>query len=987
MMKQTNVQDIYNLSPMQQGMLFHTLCAPKSGVYLQQFSWTLQGQIDASTLKQAWQQVVNRHPILRTAFYWENLEQPYQVVYDQVDLPWDEQDWCQLSQQSQREQLETFLKVDQERGFNLSEAPLIRLAWIRLSEDTSRMVWSYHHLLLDGWSLSLVFKEVLSFYEALCQNQALNLKPPRPYRDYITWLQQQDLSQAEAFWRRSLEGIDAPTSIRMHQFSDRLDNEQETYTKQQIQLSESTTSMLKSLVQQHQLTLNTLTQGAWALLLSYYSGENDVIFGVTSTGRPVDIKGVESMVGLFISTLPVRVKVHSQDTLLAWLKKLQAQQLEMRRYEYSPLVQIQGWSEFPKNTSLFDSIVVFANTPVDKSLQEKDSSVKLLDVNIFEKTNYPLTLGISPGSELSLEILYERSQYSDATIKSILEHYKTLLENIAFNSEKHLANLSILTPQEQQKLLLEWNKTEVKYVKDRCIHTLFEVQAEASPNAIAVIFEGEQLTYRELNTRANQLAHYLRSRGVKPEVLVGIYTEKSLELIVGVLGVLKAGGTYVPLDPNYSQERLNFVLEDTQTSILLTQQPLIGLLPNHQAEIICLDADWPQISQNSEDNLLSEVTPGNLAYVIYTSGSTGKPKGVMLTHNSLTNAYLAWEEAYGLGPEVSCHLQMASFSFDVFAGDLVRSLCSGGTLVLCPRERLLEADKLYQLMCQTQVDCAEFVPAVLRNLIQYLEESGQCLDFMQLLICGSDSWYGAEYQKFQKFCGAKTRLINSFGLTEATIDSSYFEAAVETLSVEKLVPIGQPFANTQLYILNSFLQPVPIGMPGELYIGGSGVARGYWNRPELTAERFIPNPFSTEPGNCLYKTGDHACWLSDGNIELLGRIDHQVKIRGFRIEPGEIEAVIQQNLWVREVVVQAREEHPGNKQLVAYIVLDPQTETAEIRDSGDELASQVTTQLRAFLKEKLPDYMRPSHFIVLDALPLLPNGKVDRRRLPEADVV
>lgn len=986
-MESTNIQDIYDLSPVQQGMLFHTLCAPQSGVYLQQFSWTLKGNIDASNLEQAWRQVIDRHPILRTAFYWENLEKPYQVVYEQVKLPWEERDWRQLSQPLQKEHLETFLKVDQAQDFDLSKAPLMRFALMRLAEDTYQIIWSYHHLLLDGWSLPLIFKEVLSFYEALCQKQALHLKQPRPYRDYIDWLQHQNLSRAEAFWRRSLQGIAAPTSIRMAQVLSGLDNLPEDYTQQQIQLSESTTSALKTLAQQNQLTLNTLAQGAWALLLAYYSGESSVIFGSTSAGRPVDLEGVESMVGLFISTLPVRVKVNGQDTVLDWLKKLQAQQLEMRQYEYTPLVQIQAWSEFPRNTPLFESIIVFENTPTGKFSQEKNSHLQLLDASIFEKTNYPLTIGISPGLELSLEILYDRGRFHDAAIQEILKHFRTLLEGIAVNCEQRLEDLSILTPQERQQLLLDWNKTQAEYVKDQCIHKLFEVQAEATPNAIAVVCEGKQLTYRELNVRANQLAHHLRSLGVKPEVLIGICAEKSLELIVGVMGVLKSGGAYLPLDPNYSKERLGFVLEDTQASILLTQQQLIEMLPDHKAKIIYLDRDWEQISQESEDNLFNEATSANLAYGIYTSGSTGKPKGVMVEHGSLTNAYLAWEEAYQLSSEATCHLQMASFSFDVFVGDLVRSLCSGGKLVLCPHEQLLEADKLYQLMRQTHVDCAEFVPAVLRNLIQYLEESGQSLDFMRLIICGSDSWYGTEYMKFQHFCGTKTRLINSFGLTEATIDSSYFEAAAVNLSVEQQMPIGRPFANTQLYILNPSLQPVPIGAPGELYIGGAGVVRGYWNRPELTAEKFIPNLFSAESGDRLYKTGDQACWLPDGNIELLGRIDYQVKIRGFRIEPGEIEAIIQQNPLVQEVVVQAREDHQGNKQLVAYIVLNPQAETAEIHGLGDELASQVTTQLRAFLKEKLPDYMRPSHFILLDALPLLPNGKVDRRELPEANVV
>ncbi|HEY9830703.1 MAG TPA: amino acid adenylation domain-containing protein, partial [Stenomitos sp.] len=488
----------------------------------------------------------------------------------------------------------------------------------------------------------------------------------------------------------------------------------------------------------------------------------------------------------------------------------------------------------------------------------------------------------------------------------------------------------------------------------QCIHELFEAQVRLTPDAVAVVFEQQQLTYQQLNQQANQLAHYLRKLGVQPEVLVGICMERSLEMVVGLLGILKAGGAYLPLDPAYPQERLAFMLEDAQIPVLLTHQQLVEKLPKHQAQVVNLDADWEAIASECSNNPVSEVRANNLAYAIYTSGSTGKSKGVLIQHSSLVNAYFAWEEAYQLRSLASCHLQMANFSFDVFSGDLVRALCSGGKLVLCPREFLLEPASLYALMRQQQVDCAEFVPAVLRNLIQYLEKSQQKLDFMRILICGSDSWYVGEYKKFLKFCSPQTRLINSFGLTEATIDSTYFESPTVNLPVEQLVPIGRPFANTQLYILDSHLQPVPIGVPGELHIGGAGLARGYLNRPDLTAERFIPNPFSPKSSDRhtagygstlrLYKTGDLARWLPDGNVELLGRIDYQEKIRGYRIELGEIEATLSQHPAVRETIVQVREDSPGEKRLVAYVVPNSDYLASETSPVQTDLTTEQISQ-------------------------------------------
>ncbi|MBF1988706.1 MAG: amino acid adenylation domain-containing protein, partial [Fischerella thermalis M58_A2018_009] len=967
-----NIADFYPLSPMQQGILFHCLADPKSGVYFDQFSCTIEGNLNIAAFHRAWQQVLNRHSILRTCFLWEGLKEPVQVVHRQVKLPFVHQDWRHLSSVAQQEQIEAFLPSDRCQGFNLTVAPLMRLLLIQLTDHSYHFIWSSHHLLLDGWSVPLIFQEVLAFYKTFAQGQTLFLPSPRPYRDYIVWLQQQNLFEAETFWRQTLKGFTAPTKIGENQ------NNQQTstdnYKEQQLRLQASTTAALQSLAQKHQLTLNTLVQGAWALLLNRYSGEADVLFGVTVSGRPAALPKAESMVGLFINTLPFRVEVDPEAFLLPWLKQVQVQQVETRQYEYSPLVEIQGWSEVNRGLPLFESILVFENYPVDISLSEPGLDLAIKNFRSIEQTNYPLTLSVIPGRELLLTIAYnEGERFAAATIERMLGHLATLLNTMVANPQQRLKELSLLTAAEKQQLLVEWNSTKSDYPQDLCIHQLFEAQVERTPDAVAVVFADQQLTYGELNCRANQLAHELQKLGVGPEVLVGVCVERSLETVIAILAILKAGGAYIPLDPSYPPQRLALMLEDAKPLVLLTQARLVAELPPHTAKVILID------NNNNFSNIpvtlhnpISGAKPENLAYVIYTSGSTGRAKGVAIQHSNLVNAYFAWEETYHLRTDVTCHLQMASFSFDVFSGDLVRAVCSGGKLVLCPRDLLLSPQDLYNLMVKEKVDCAEFVPAVLRNLMQYLEESQQQLDFMRLLICGSDVWYTKEYQKFQKFCGSHTRLINSFGLTEATIDSSWFETTTQELVNDQLVPIGRPFANTELYIFDSNLQPVPIGVPGELYIGGYSLARGYLHRPDLTCEKFIPHPYSNEPGVRLYKTGDLARYLPSGDIEYIGRIDHQVKLRGFRIELGEIEAVISQHPAISASVVIVREDDTANKTLVAYITLHPD-QTLTI------------AELRRFLEAKLPNYMLPTAFVILEALPLTPNGKIDRRSLPAPD--
>jgi amino acid adenylation domain-containing protein len=711
-MSSKKIEAVYPLSPMQHGMLFHTLYEPESGVYFEQLSCTLDGSLNILAFQQAWQQVVERHPVLRTAFVWNKIEKPVQVVGRRVGLPWQQHDWRCLSAVDQQEKLEVFLQADRDQGFQLSKAPLIRVTLIQMDESVYQFIYSFHHLLLDGWSMSLVLKEVFVFYEAFCQGQDLHLKRSRPYQDYIAWLQQQDLSQAEAFWRLALKGFTAPTPLTVDRALGSLPSEGESYDEQQIQLSVGATAALQSLARQHQLTMNTLVQGAWAMLLSRYSGQEDVVFGATVSGRPADLAGIESMVGLFINTLPIRVQASPEAFLQDWLKQLQAQLVELRQYEYSSLVQVQGWSDVPRGLPLFESIVVFENYPVDASLQKQGGSLEIHNIRVFERTNYPLTLVVEPSAELSLKLSYDCRRFDAATISRMLRHLQTLLEGIVANPGQRLKNLPLLTQPERQQLLVEWNDTQVDYPKDVCIHQLFEAQVEQTPDAVAVVFEDEQLTYGELNSRANQVAHHLRSLGVGPDSLVGICVERSLEMVVGLFGILKAGAAYVPLDPGYPAERLAFMLKDTQVLVLLTQQQLVKKLPEHQARVVCLDTGSKAIAKESGKNPLSTVTPGHLAYVIYTSGSTGRPKGVAIEHHS-TVALLDWAKKVFTTEELAGVLASTSICFDLSVFELFVTLSCGGKVILAEN-----ALHLPTLPASKEVTLINTVPSVLAELLK-----------------------------------------------------------------------------------------------------------------------------------------------------------------------------------------------------------------------------------------------------------------------------
>jgi amino acid adenylation domain-containing protein len=967
-MNKKNIADIYPLTPMQQGMWFHSLAAPDSGVYVEQLSLTIEGHLDTAAFLHAWDQVIRRHPILRTAFVGEGLKEPVQAVYRQVTLPCTEDDWSHLTPSEQEAQLTAFLQSDRQHGFNLNRPPLMRLSLIRLGKAATQFTWTYHHLLLDGWSLPILLQEVMAFYEAERQGETLTLPPARPFRDYILWLKRQDTSKAEQFWRGTLDGFTAPTPLVV----DRPGNGETAVHFDEIDeaLTLQETAGLQALGRRHGLTLNTFVQAAWGLLLHRYSGEDDVLFGATVSGRPPDLPGAEMMIGLFINTLPVRVKIDPERPLLDLLHDVQAQQAELRQYEYSHLVQIQGWSAVPRGRPLFESILVFENYPIEETEPGEAGSLALRNIRSAEQTNFPLTVVAGVDEQVHLKIVYDCGLFDRQTAERMMGHLRTLLAGMITHPDKPIAALPLLTDKEYEQLL-NWGSGHVTdYPLDLCTHELFEALAQSQPEETAVVYGDIKLTYLELNQHANQLAHHLQKLAVGPEALVGICVERSLEAIIGLLGVLKAGGAYLPLDPSYPPDRLAFMIADSQPRVLLTvshlQSAILETLPivNRQTKIINLDTDWSTIATESAENPSTTTTASNLAYVIYTSGSTGKPKGVLLQHRGLFNFVNALIYEYGAARRGSRVLQFAPFSFDASVAEIFIALLSGAALYLPAQATIQSPDDLHRYLQENEISLATMPPSMLKLL------SSEDLPALGTVISAGEACTPDIVDRW----APGRQFFNGYGPTEVTVGPALYRAKPEMADTLTAVPIGRPIANTQMFLLDANQRSVPVGVPGEIHIGGLGLARGYLNRPSLTAEKFVPNRFQANRAARLYKTGDLARYLPDGNMEFLGRIDHQVKVRGYRIELGEIEAALREHTGVETAILMVREDSPGDQRLVAYVV-----------PVGEAMLE--TSALRRTLQEKLPAYMIPSAFVVMDSLPLTPNRKIDRKALPAPEGV
>ena len=941
------IEDVYPLSPGQQGMLAVVLLAgPGSEVYFDQSTLNLIGELDTAVWQRAWQRVQDRHPVLRTRFVWERQGEPLQVVHKQVELPWQELDWSAESEGDRKARLDPFLRQDRARGFDLSCPQLMRCALIRWDAETWKMVWSFHHLIVDGWSLSRMFGEAAACYAAFRESREPELEPPGRYRDYIDWLQRQDLDRAETFWRNALAGFDEPTPLPYDGTG--RGGESWSSASELAWIPPAESEALSALARRHQLTLNTLFQGAWGAFLARATGRDDVHYGCVVSGRPGEVEAIESMVGFFINVLPARVRV-GREAVSTALAALQRSQVEARDFEYCPLERIQEWSGLPRGSRQIETLLVFQNFPVDPLESASLAGLRVVNTGGGAANHYPAVLYVSPRADgLDLSLHFHESRIDAAAARQILTHLRTILAAFVARPESPMAELPLISEEERRELIARAAGPSTEPA-GLCIHTLFEAQAARTPNAPAVEAGGSVLSYRELEERAERLAGHLRSRGIGPESIVGLCVERSPEMVIGMLGVLKAGGIYLPLDPAYPQERRALMLEDSGARLVLTQESL------SRSD----DAD-PEAST-------AQPLPENGAYVIYTSGSTGRPKGVLVPHSALVSYVLAAAEDAEIGPGDRV-LQFASMSFDTSAEEIYPCLTRGATLVLRDDAMAGPPETFLREIERLRITVLDLPTAYWHELVAGMAEQGlEWPACVRLVILGGEQAQSARLDVWRERVGKRCRLLNTYGPTEATIVATRRDlSGPRDFPAE--VPIGRPVPGARVHIVSRGLELLPAGLEGELVIGGAGLARGYLGRPGLTAERFVPDPFADSPGERLYRTGDLARRLPTSELEFRGRADHQVKVRGFRVELGEIEAALRGLSCIRDAAVVLRDDGTGQSRIVAYVV-----------PLGEALA---IPELRAGLSERLPDYMLPAAFVTLDALPLTPSGKIDRQALP-----
>ncbi|MBX9256329.1 amino acid adenylation domain-containing protein [Desmonostoc muscorum CCALA 125] len=994
----------------QERVYFIQEVAPESSAYQAQATLRFRGQLNVTVLEKCLNEIVRRHEIFRTTFPAVN-GRLFQVIHPAELISLRVVDLQTFSEPEREAEAQRLLEAEVQKPFNLNHLPLVRWLLLRLSDQEHLLIHIEHHMVHDGWSFNNVFlSEFVELYQAFCLGNPSPLAElPLQFVDYAHWQREWVCSQQAqaqlAYWQQQLSGCSYFLELPL----DRRRPPEQTYRGAQIrvELPISLCESVMALGRQEGITLFMTTLAAFLVILHRYTGQDDLCVGTAVANRRM--RETEKLIGMIVNNLVLRTDLSGNPTFRELLSRVRQVSLEAFANEDLPFDKVVEVLKPIRNLSynpLFQVMFSFHDSPMpDLSLPGLNISPNVALSN--KSTKFDLDVVLIPhsqqhGMEKGITVIWEYNTdlFNAATIQQMVEQYQTLLEGIVTNPEQRVSELPLLTATQHQ-LLESWNQTHKEYSSGECVHHLFAAQVELTPDAIALKQDGQKLTYRELSDRANQLAHYLQSLGVKPETLVGICVERSLEMIVGLLGILKAGGAYVPLDPAYPKERLTDIQQDTQLSILLTQERFQDKLPDYPGKTICLDKDWPAIAQHSTRQPISEVELDNLAYMIYTSGSTGKPKGVMVEHRSLLNFAIAAIDEYGINASDRI-LQFASICFDTSIEEIFPCLAAGATLVLRTAEMLHSSDEFWRCCQQWQLTVLDLPTAYWHQLVAELTpEDSRIPENLRTVIIGGEE---AQLEKVKRWHSSVAhlpnppQLFNSYGPTEATVITTLHRLNSSNTSG---VAIGRPISNAQVYILDRYLQPVPIGVPGELHIGGAGLARGYWQRPELTAEKFIENPLSnfgfsiadfglsgdrketktvdiTQTVNNpkskiqnpkLYKTGDLARFRPDGNLEYLGRVDDQVKIRGFRIELGEIETVLNQHPQVFQAVAIAREDIPGQKRLVAYVV--PKVG-----------AQSLAPLLRDFLKGKLPNYMVPSAFVLLETLPMTPNGKVDHRALP-----
>jgi amino acid adenylation domain-containing protein len=984
----------FPLSFAQQRFWFLHQLAPDTATFTVTEPHRLQGSLDVDALERSINGIVARHSVLRTTF--PVIEgKPVQRVAPSLAVTLRVEDLGAIADAEREARCRERAAHELQQPWDLEAGPLVRAFLWRLAPDDHFFLLITHHIVSDGWSKRVLLKELLAFYQAFTRKERCALPDlPIQYTDYAAWqhewLKGATLDPHLDYWKQHLADAPPLQMSRGRTLEAEIAVDAPGVHQWQV-LSPEITQALRAISQREGVTMFMSLLAVFAAVLARHTGQTDVVIGSPIANR--NRAETEELIGCFMNPLPLRLDVSGRPTFRELLRRARTVALGAYAHQDVPfdlLVRTLHPRRDAGVSPLFQVMFLLQNLAWgDLELSGTTLGSKPMGIGGSDEISgldgvvapgdltYPVALEMFEiGPRLAGRFEYAL-EYAD-TMSRMPGHFRTLLQAVLDEPDRPVADLGIVTPSERRQLL-ERNNERRAFPRE-CVHELFEVEAARTPDATAVVFEKNRVTYGDLNTRANRLAHHLLSLGVGPETLVAILLDRSADMIAAVLAVMKAGGAYLPLDPAHPIDRLAYTVGDAAARVLLTTSDLRERLPELERAggatspvWACIDVilDDPAGAPASRENPAVPVHPSNMAYVIYTSGSTGRPKGTMVSHGSLANAFRAWEDVYGLR-SIKSHLQMASLSFDVCTGDIVRALCSGATLVIAPQQLLFAPARLCQLMREEQVQAAEFVPVVLRDVIRYLECAGESLDFMRLVVAGSDGWYNHEYLKVRDLCGPATRVVNSYGLTETTIDSTWFEGTPGDLAGDGMVPIGRAFPNTGILLLDRDMQLVPAGTPGEIVIAGEGLARGYLGRPDLTAARFVPHPFSTTPGARVYLTGDLARYLPDGTMEMLGRIDQQVKLRGFRIELAEVESVLAGHPLVKEAAAAVREDRPGDRRLVGYVV----AADGAIVNAAD---------LRRFVGEALPDYKVPSAIVVLTALPVSANGKVDRAALPAPD--
>ncbi|KIL28530.1 hypothetical protein B4133_0354 [Bacillus altitudinis] len=955
--KRDQVQDMYYLSPMQEGMLFHTLHHQEKGFYVEQMDMNVKGTLRHDLLEKSMNIIVERYDIFRTVFLHEKVKRPVQVVLKNRPFQLDVVDIQDLSESEQLERIDRFKQQDQLRGFDLSKDLLMRASVFQTGPSSYRWIWSYHHILLDGWCFGLVVQELFAIYHALLHDIPYRLEPVKPYKEYIQWLEKQDKQASLEYWTQSLAGFEGQSTFK----EQRKQTNEHELGEIEWDMSKEETAALSELALQQNATLSSALQSIWSILLSRYQRSNDVLFGTVVSGRPADLAGVDRMVGLFINVIPRRIQLTDQMTFRSLLSETQQQSLAAEPHQYIPIYDIQAKAG---QQQLIDHIVVFENVPAAK----KDEQESLLgftveDMNVYEKSNYDLNLLASPGEQLQLKLAFNQRAFDPAFVHKLKDQLTLLIRGTIKHPDQSVHTLTLVTKQEKQRMLEEWNAPELEH--DQLYLTKwFEHNVRKQPNAVALSAGDHTMTYAELNEQANRLARHLQKNGVGHQTVTAILAERAPELIVSLLAVLKAGATYVPIDPDYPESRIQYMLKDSGATHLLTHSSFISQTRSLAFDGTYLFADDQEILLMSSENLPLEAGLDDTAYIMYTSGTTGQPKGIMTTHSNI--ARVVKNTNYLTILETDTLLSLSNSVFDGFTFDVYGALLNGAKLVLPQKETILDMGKLTELIKGEHISVM-FVPTALFHLL--VDEGTDWMRGVRKVLFGGERASVQHVRKAFDVMG-KGRLLNVYGPTESTVFATYYPID-EAIPLEaRSIPIGKPLNQTGAYILSEHRQLQPIGMVGELCLSGKGLAKGYLNRPDLTKQVFIAHPFAA--GERLYRTGDLAYFREDGLIEYAGRVDDQVKIRGHRIELTEIEANLLMHPGVKQAVILADHDETNHTRLLAYITCDDAW-----KGKLDDIKSR--------LKERLPAYMLPHELIELENLPLTPNGKVDKRQLPKPE--